>query len=43
MTHRPAEQAESFAFMRSLCGELEDGLGDVLPAGLCGLSAFPDF
>jgi hypothetical protein len=40
---RPAEQAESFAFMRSLCGELEDGLGDVLPAGLCGLAAFADF
>jgi hypothetical protein len=29
--------------MRSLCGELDDGLGDVLPAGLCGLAAFPDF
>lgn len=37
---RPAEQAESFAFMRSLCGELED---DVLPAGLCDIAAFRDF
>ena len=39
---RPTEHTESFAFMRSLC-ELEDSLGDVLPAGLCGLAAFPDF
>ena len=29
--------------MRSICGELEDNLGDVLPAGLCGLGSFPDF
>ena len=36
------DHTESFAFMRSLC-ELEDSLGDVLPAGLCGLAAFPDF
>ena len=39
---RPTDHTESFAFMRSLC-ELEDSLGDVLPAGLCGLAAFPDF
>ena len=28
--------------MRSLC-EMDDSLGDVLPAGLCGLAAFPGF